>query len=405
MAEAVENSLDDETNGKTKAKRSRKSGKRKAKAKKKEEAVKEEGGPFGEAGMPGAELLRQAAGSAVGRNSKKIAEVLLRRTLEGDMSSAKLLLTLAEKQPAVVVKCDHSVAINLAEDDPYEEPVEDFFGPQPERRPTDSEWWRAEDRARLDGMSPGARNSGSEEGERRRTLASYNKFMESSLTSSPVTIRCKGFLFDMDGILISSLGSVERSWTKWALLRGIDPKGAVSIAHGRRAIETIAVLCPDLNAEEELRVIEEIEVNDNEGLTVLPGVLKLLSALPKDRWTVVTSATERLARVRLAAGGIPVPERLVTAETVRLGKPDPAPYLAGAALLGLAAEDCVVFEDSPAGVKSGRAAGCTVVATTFSHSIQALEAAHYLIEGLTEVEVSVLGGDEGLALKLNPLAV
>ena len=86
-----------------------------------------------------------------------------------------------------------------------------------------------------------------------------------------------------------------------------------------------------------------------------------------DRWTVVTSATERLARARLAAGGIPVPERIVTAEHVLSGKPHPEPFLAGAALLGFAPEECVVFEDSASGAEAGRAAGCTVVATTFSH--------------------------------------
>jgi sugar-phosphatase len=40
--------------------------------------------------------------------------------------------------------------------------------------------------------------------------------MVSSAASSPVQIRCQGVLFDMDGILISSIASVERSWTKWS---------------------------------------------------------------------------------------------------------------------------------------------------------------------------------------------
>jgi sugar-phosphatase len=227
--------------------------------------------------------------------------------------------------------------------------------------------------------------------------------MSLSIASSPVLLRCKGILFDMDGILISSIGSVERSWTKWAEMRGVDPAYAISIAHGRRSIETVAALRPDLDADFENNVIETLEIEDTEGVEVLPGVLDLLAALPKDRWTVVTSATEPLARVRLAAGGIPVPDRIITAESVSEGKPHPAPYLAGAALLGFAPEDCVVFEDAASGTKAGLAAGCTVVATTFSHPIDSLGAAHYLIPDVTGIAVERLDGDEGLALRFTPL--
>jgi sugar-phosphatase len=224
------------------------------------------------------------------------------------------------------------------------------------------------------------------------------------MTSSPVQIRCKGVLFDMDGILISSLGVVERTWTKWALIRGLDPEHVLGVIHGRRAVDSMTDLCPDLDIEAEMKVLEDIEVQDSDGLKVLPGILDLLAALPKDRWTVVTSATERVARVRLAAGGIPVPERIVQAESVTEGKPAPAPYLAGAALLGFAPEECVVFEDSSSGVKAGHDAGCIVVATTFSHSVDSLDAADYLVEDVTGVGVEILPGDKGLVLKLTPLA-
>ncbi|HEY1160693.1 MAG TPA: HAD-IA family hydrolase [Terracidiphilus sp.] len=225
-----------------------------------------------------------------------------------------------------------------------------------------------------------------------------------SIASSAVQIRCKGILFDMDGILISSLGSVERSWTKWSLLRGVDPEYACSIAHGCRAIETVATLRPDLDPVAELKVIEDIELADGQGLAVLPGVLELLAALPPCRWTVVTSATERLVRERLASSGIPVPKQLIAAESVTQGKPHPEAFLAGAALLGFAPEECVVIEDSSSGVQAGRAAGCTVVATTFSHSIESLDAAHYVIEDVTGVEVETLPGEEGLVLRFTPLA-
>jgi mannitol-1-/sugar-/sorbitol-6-phosphatase len=219
------------------------------------------------------------------------------------------------------------------------------------------------------------------------------------MSSSPTTIRCQGILFDMDGILISSLDAVERSWTKWAELRGFDSALARRIAHGRRAIDTLTTLCPECDNEVELKLIEDLEVADNEGLTVLPGVCDLLAALPADRWTVVTSATERLARVRLAAGGIPVPKRLVTADQVTSGKPHPEPFLAGAALLGIAPKDCVVFEDSAAGAIAGRAAGCTVVATTFSHPAESLEAAHYLVKDLTGVRAEVRANELVLAIE------
>jgi mannitol-1-/sugar-/sorbitol-6-phosphatase len=227
--------------------------------------------------------------------------------------------------------------------------------------------------------------------------------MASSIDSSPVLIRCKGILFDMDGVLISSLGSVERSWTKWANMRGVDPSDACRVAHGCRSIDTVAKLRPDLDAETENRIIEDIEIEDTEGVKVLPGVLKLIAALPKSSWTVVTSATDPLARVRLGAGGVPIPERIVTAETVGHGKPHPDPYLAGAALLGLAPEECVVFEDAASGTKSARAAGCTVVATTFSHSIESLADAHYLIPDLTAVEAAHIPGNDDLLLKLTPI--
>jgi len=63
----------------------------------------------------------------------------------------------------------------------------------------------------------------------------------------------------------------------------------------------------------------------------------------------------------------------------------------------------VVFEDAPSGTKAGRAAGCTVIATTFSHSAEELEAAHYLIEDLTGVTVTNLANGNGLQLEFSSL--
>ncbi|HEX3661020.1 MAG TPA: HAD-IA family hydrolase [Acidobacteriaceae bacterium] len=213
--------------------------------------------------------------------------------------------------------------------------------------------------------------------------------MDSSSAAAPVTIYPRGILFDMDGVLVSSIGSVERTWKKWALARGIDPEAAIRMAHGRRAIETVRELRPDLNDVEELQWLEEMEVADKVGVSILDGVRPILESLPEKYWTVVTSATERIARTRMEQGGIRVAARIVSAEDVELGKPHPEPYRKGARILGLAPEECLVIEDSASGAQAGHAAGCTVLATLFSHSLESLSYADYIVRSLEDVQVRV----------------
>jgi sugar-phosphatase len=216
-----------------------------------------------------------------------------------------------------------------------------------------------------------------------------------------VKLNVRGILFDMDGVLVSSLGSVERSWQKWAAKRGVDPAHAIKTAHGRRAIETVRLLRPDLNDVEELNLIEQIEVEDKEDIQVLKGVCRILDALPQKYWTIVTSATDRLARVRLKQANVPIPDRIITGDAVTHGKPSPEPYLKGAELLGQKPEDCLVIEDSASGAKAGHAAGCKVLATLFSHTVEDLKDADWIIESLNDVQVRVL--DSSVEIEFQPL--
>lgn len=219
-----------------------------------------------------------------------------------------------------------------------------------------------------------------------------------------ITVNARGLLFDMDGVLISSLGSVERSWQTWAERHGLDVSQTIKTAHGMRAIETVRTLLPEGDHAAELKVIEDLEVDDNEGLEVLEGVASILQLLPEKYWTIVTSATERLARSRLAFAGIPVPRQIITADLVAHGKPHPEPYLKGAQILGLAPADCIVIEDSSSGAKAGHAAGCKVLATTFSHSISQLTAADWIVESLAKVKIAILPENQGLELTFPALA-
>lgn len=218
-----------------------------------------------------------------------------------------------------------------------------------------------------------------------------------------ITVRTKGLLFDMDGVLISSLGSVERSWQTWAERHGLDVRQTIKTAHGQRAIETVRTLMPHGDHEAELKVIEDLEVDDTEGLEVLEGVTSILQLLPEKYWTIVTSATERLARSRLAFAGVPVPNQIITADLVTHGKPHPEPYLKGAKILGRAPADCIVIEDSSSGARAGHAAGCKVLATTFSHSIEQLTAADWIVESLAKTKITILPEDQGLELSFPPL--
>ena len=217
-----------------------------------------------------------------------------------------------------------------------------------------------------------------------------------------ITVATKGLLFDMDGVLISSIGSVERCWKRWARLYAIADAENFQVPHGIRAADIVRMLKPEFDeaqVAEGLRVIEDMEVEDVADLAVLPGAKALLSKLPPERWAIVTSATTRLAVGRLAAAGLPMPERIISGDMVQRGKPDPEPYRRGAELLGLTPDECVVVEDAPSGVGAGIAAGCRVLGVLGTHSLSELQDATWIAESLEAIAVRVLV--DGLELRFS----
>ena len=168
-------------------------------------------------------------------------------------------------------------------------------------------------------------------------------------------------LFDLDGVLVDSIAAVARAWSWWARGHGLDPAPFVA-AHGRPARESIAELAPQFDADREAAAVEEREAIDTAGVVAMPGAAEVLaSGRPL---AIVTSGTRRLALSRLRASGLTVPDVLVTADSVTRGKPDPEPYLLAASQLGVSPADCTVFEDAPAGVRAGKAAGMRVIGLT-----------------------------------------
>ena len=216
-----------------------------------------------------------------------------------------------------------------------------------------------------------------------------------------MVVQVKGLLFDMDGVLISSIGSVRRSWRKWAKIYGVPDADNYEVPHGMRAIEIVRSLRPDIDAKVGLDAIEDIEVEDTADLVILPGVKKLLESLPADRWAIVTSATQRLTVERLKVAGLPLPDRLITADMVEKGKPDPEPYMRGAALLGFSNTECVVVEDAPSGVGAGKAAGSRVLGVLGTHTLEELDKADWVVDSLEGLKVTNL--NDGLELRFPAL--
>lgn len=201
------------------------------------------------------------------------------------------------------------------------------------------------------------------------------------------TLSCSAILFDLDGVLVDSTRSVDRQWRIWAREQGIDEQKVMSVAHGVRTIEVIRRVAPHLDARAEVQKLEARESADHDGVSVMPGAVELVRSIPKGRWCVVTSGTRRLARARLQLAGLAVPPVLVTADDVAAGKPDPAPYLKGAELLGVPAGECLVIEDAPAGIQSAHAAGMKVIGLTSTFSRQAVSEADAVISRLDDVRV------------------
>lgn len=179
----------------------------------------------------------------------------------------------------------------------------------------------------------------------------------------------QAFLFDMDGTLLTSIESAERVWSRWLRLHDLDPAVILPTIHGVQTIETITNLgIPGVDPREAAAWIAREEMIDLDGVRAIAGAAEFVGALPADGWAIVTSATRALAEARLAAAGLTAPALFITAEDIANGKPAPDCYIEAARRLGKDVTQCAVFEDAPAGVEAGRAAGSPVVVITATHA-------------------------------------
>ncbi|MEU9441415.1 HAD family hydrolase [Streptomyces sp. NPDC048304] len=211
-------------------------------------------------------------------------------------------------------------------------------------------------------------------------------------TATPTVLTARALLLDMDGTLVNSDAVVERIWRRWAERHGLDGDEVMKVVHGRQGHASMAVLLPDRPMEHNLadnaRMLAE-ETADTEGVVEIPGASALLASLRGLPHALVTSADVPLSTARMNAAGLPLPDVRITAESVGASKPDPEGFLKGAAELGVDPADCVVFEDSGAGIAAGRSAGMTVVGVG---PRAGLHGPDVVVRDLAQVRVEATGG-------------
>lgn len=213
-------------------------------------------------------------------------------------------------------------------------------------------------------------------------------------------INCRAILFDLDGVLVDSTACVERHWRMWARLHGLDAEYILADSHGRRTIDTMRAVAPEIATEAEAARLEQAEALDTVGVVAAPGASELLAALQSVPWAVVTSGSRLMASTRLRFTGLPMPQVLITADDVQQGKPAPEGYLKAARLLGISPQDCIVIEDAPPGIEAGRAAQATVIGVATTYPPTALRAASICIPDLTHLTATTHHIDHQATIQL-----
>ncbi|MDQ8701265.1 HAD-IA family hydrolase [Streptomyces sp. LHD-70] len=224
------------------------------------------------------------------------------------------------------------------------------------------------------------------------------------MTATPTTVlTARALLLDMDGTLVNSDAVVERCWRRWSERHGLDFDEVIKVVHGRQGYASMAVLLPERPMAENYAENREMlaqETADVEGVVPIGGAPAFMASLAALPHALVTSADTALAKARMGAAGLDMPLVQVTAESVGASKPDPEGFLKGAAELGVDPADCLVFEDSEAGIAAGRAAGMRVVgvgprAAAFGPDVHVLDLRQIAVEaagdGSGELRVRVHG--------------
>ena len=200
----------------------------------------------------------------------------------------------------------------------------------------------------------------------------------------------KAILFDLDGVLVDSTESVERTLRRWSAAHGLDADAVIAVAHGRRTLETVPAVAPHLDVEKEVAALEAIESTMTEGVYEVPGARVLVASLPRASWAIVTSSARAVATLRIRHTHLTMPDVFICADEITHGKPHPEGYLTAAERLGMDPSECVVVEDAPVGLQAARAADMWSIGIVGTFAAEALANANLVVPRLTAIPAEIV---------------
>lgn len=186
----------------------------------------------------------------------------------------------------------------------------------------------------------------------------------------------KAALIDMDGVLYDSMKYHTLAWHQLATELGIPAtRDQFYLYEGMTGAATLDLLfqkafghpCPPEKIEEYYRRKTVIfrEIGRKE---LMPGAAEMLRGLKEAglRCVLVTGSGQDslINEIENDYPGIFLPDDMITAHDVTHGKPHPEPYLRGLEKAGVSAEEAIVIENAPLGVRAGKAAGIFTIAVT-----------------------------------------
>lgn len=214
-------------------------------------------------------------------------------------------------------------------------------------------------------------------------------------------LTCRVLLFNLDGVLVDSLANRERHWSEWSQRHQLDVTQVLSSLNTNTTLEIIQKFTPTLPAEIEARYLNDRQKLDTRDVVAMPGALKLLEQLSPEQWAIVTSDPALLAKARLRAARLPQPRLLISGLDVKQDKPYPEGYLKGAALIHADPEECLIIEDTLAGLEAAQAAHIPAIVVSSTLSQENFKNAEILVPSLALLKVVDSTEEDEIALAVS----